>query len=283
MPAPIGHRGSSVTAAAMPELVWPRKPRPSLFGIVAGTAGVLMTVATLADWRYGTGFSFGAVITNLTGDNEVLSRLLHPDWNQVWSARTRAAFMQTLYLAVLGTVAGAIVSLPIALWSTRIGAPNRSTRIVVRTLSNINRAFPDIGFALVFVAVVGIGTLAGFLALFFFSIAVVTKLTSDTLDGIDTGPIEAATAAGARHNQMLRSAVVPQILPAYTSYVLYGFELNLRASAVIGLVGAGGIGQRLNSFRANYDWESVSAIVVLFILVVFIVDRLSTLLRRRLV
>jgi phosphonate transport system permease protein len=264
-------------------IVWPRKPRPSMFGFVAGAVAVVMTLATLVDWKYGTGFSFRTVISNLTGENEILSRLLHPDWNQVWSARTRTAFMETVYLAVLGTVAGAIVSLPLALWSTRIGAPNGVVRVLVRTFSNINRALPDIGLALVFVAVVGIGTLAGFLALFFFSIAVVTKLTSDTLDGVDAGPIEAATAAGARHSQVLRTAIVPQILPAYSSFVLYSFELNLRASAVIGLVGAGGIGLRLKAFTSNFDWESVSAIIVLFIIVVFVVDRLSTLVRRRLV
>ena len=133
-----------MTAPTTP-IVWPRKPRPSMFGFVAGAVAVLMTLATLVDWKYGTGFSFRTVISNLTGDNEILSRLLHPDWNQVWSARTRTAFMETVYLAVLGTVAGAIVSLPLALWSTRIGAPNGLVRVVVRTFSNINRALPDIG------------------------------------------------------------------------------------------------------------------------------------------
>jgi phosphonate transport system permease protein len=153
----------------------------------------------------------------------------------------------------------------------------------VRTVCNIIRAFPDILWALLFVAAVGIGALSGLLALFFFSIAVVTKLTADTLDGIDTGPLEAADAGGARHSQMLRTAVVPQILPAYASYALYAFELNLRASSVIGLVGAGGIGQRIQFFQSQNNWEAVWGIVVMFVIVVFIVDRISTLLRRRLV
>ncbi len=122
-------------------------------------------------------------------------------------------------------------------------------RVVVRGVSNVIRAFPDILWALLFVAAVGIGALSGLLALFFFSIAVVTKLTADTLDGIDIGPLEAANASGARHSQMLRTAVVPQILPAYASYALYAFELNLRASSVIGFVGAGGIGQRIAVLR----------------------------------
>jgi phosphonate transport system permease protein len=177
--------------------------------------------------------------------------------------------------------------MPLALWSTRFGAPNSVVRFVVRTVGNIIRAFPDILWALLFVSAVGIGALPGLLSLFFFSfffsIAVVTKLTADTLDGIDAGPLEAANASGAGHTQMLRTAVVPQILPAYASYSLYAFELNLRASSVIGLVGAGGVGERIRFFVSQNNWEAVWGIVVMFVIVVFIVDRISTLLRRRLV
>ena len=161
---------------------------------------------------------------------------------------------------------------------TRTCARRRARRV-----TNVIRAFPDILWALLFVAAVGIGALPGLLSLFFFSIAVVTKLTADTLDGIDSGPLEAANASGARHSQMLRTAVVPQILPAYASYSLYAFELNLRASSVIGLVGAGGIGERIQFFVSQNNWEAVWGIVVMFVIVVFIVDRISTLLRRRLV
>ena len=142
---------------------------------------------------------------------------------------------------------------------------------------------PDLLWALLFVSAVGIGALSGLLALFFFSIAVTTKLTSDTLDGIDMGPIEAANASGASLNQMLRTAVVPQILPSYASFVLYNFELNLRASAVLGLVGAGGIGARIEFFRGRGDWEELWGLVVMFFLVVFVVERLSVTLRRRLI
>src|SRR5690606_41915183 len=125
--------------------------------------------------------------------------------------------------------------------------------------------------------------LSGLLALFFFSIAVTTKLTYDTLDGIALGPVEAAHAAGATYSQMLRTAVIPQILPAYTSFALYNFELNLRASAVLGLVGAGGIGVRINFFRNRGEWDKLWGLVFMFFLVVFVVERLSVALRRRLV
>ena len=183
----------------------PAKPRPSLFGIGVGLAMVVLTVLTVWDWEYGTGFSLRAVFEKFGNDNPVISAIPDTDWDQMFSARTRAAFVETLRLAILGTSAGVIVALPLALWSTRFGAPNRSVRFVVRAVTNVIRAFPDILWALLFVSAVGIGALPGLLSLFFFSIAVVTKLTADTLDGIDPGPLEAAHASGARHSQMLRS------------------------------------------------------------------------------
>jgi phosphonate transport system permease protein len=254
-----------------------------LFGIGVGVVVIVLTLLTVWDWEYGTGFSLRAVVEKLGNENPVTSAIPNTDWDQMFSARTRAAFLETLRLAILGTSAGILVALPLALWSTRFGAPNRIVRFVIRAVGNVIRAFPDILWALLFVSAVGIGALPGLLSLFFFSIAVVTKLTADTLDGIDSGPLEAANASGARHTQMLRTAVVPQILPAYASYSLYAFELNLRASSVIGLVGAGGVGERIRFFVSQNNWEAVWGIVVMFVIVVFIVDRISTVLRRRLV
>ncbi|MDQ3738409.1 MAG: phosphonate ABC transporter, permease protein PhnE, partial [Actinomycetota bacterium] len=197
--------------------------------------------------------------------------------------RTRGPFFETLQMAVLGTAGGAVVALPFALWTTTVGAPHGVVMWVLRMLSNVLRSFPDLLWAALFVAAVGIGPLSGLLALFFFSIAVIVKLTADTVDGIDMGPVEAARAAGAGHSQVLRTAVMPQILPAYASFVLYSFELNLRGSAVLGLVGAGGIGTRLEFFRNQGRWEEVWGIVAMFFLVVLVVDQISGAMRRRLV
>lgn len=260
----------------------PRRPRPSTFAIGLAVAAVAMTVVTAR----AVDFSLGAIISDLTRENAAIEALKSPDFGQIWSDRSRGPFIETLRLAVIGTVIGGAAALPLALWSTRFGNPNFLLRTAVRSFNNVIRAFPDLLWALFFVAAVGIaggGTLAGTLALIFFSLAVTTKLTSDTLDGIDMGPVEAAHAGGAGYTQMLRTAVVPQILPAYTSFVLYSFELNLRASAVLGIVGAGGIGQRLGFFRNEDNWEAVWGIVFMFFLVVFVVERLSVSLRRRLV
>jgi phosphonate transport system permease protein len=259
--------------------VLPAKPGLSAFAIGTAIGAIVLTIVTAIS----VNFSLGEIISNFGRKNSVVEGLLNPDWGQIWSRRSRSAFIETLQLAVLGTVTGATVALPLALWSTTFGNPNRWLRMLVRSFNNVIRSIPDLLWALLFVTAVGIGALSGLLALFFFSLAVTTKLTSDTLDGIDMGPIEAANAAGAGLTQMLRTAVVPQILPSYTSFVLYNFELNLRASAVLGLVGAGGIGARIEFFRGRGDWEKLWGLVVMFFLVVFIVERISVTLRRRLV
>jgi len=260
-----------------PEL--PPKPGPSWFAIGGTIGAIVMTVITARS----VGFSFSDVWSNLSRQNSVIEGALSPDWSQIWSERSRSAFIETLQLAVLGTVVGATLALPLALWTTKFGNPNRFLRTIVRSFNNVIRSIPDLLWALIFVTAVGIGALSGLLALIFFSLAVTTKLTSDILDGIDMGPVEAANASGAGLNQMLRTAVVPQILPSYASFVLYNFELNLRASAVLGLVGAGGIGARIEFFRGRGQWEELWGLVFMFFLVVLIVERISVSLRRRLV
>jgi phosphonate transport system permease protein len=267
------------TTSEGPVPTLPPKPGPSWFAIGGTIGAVAMTVVTARS----VGFSFSDVWSNLSRQNSVIEGALNPDWSQIWSERSRSAFIETLQLAVLGTVIGATLALPLALWTTTFGNPNRFLRTIVRSFNNVIRSIPDLLWALIFVTSVGIGALSGLLALVFFSLAVTTKLTSDILDGIDMGPVEAANASGASLNQMLRTAVVPQILPSYASFVLYNFELNLRASAVLGLVGAGGIGARIEFFRGRGQWEELWGLVFMFFLVVLIVERISVSLRRRLV
>lgn len=257
----------------------PSRPGPSLFavGLVVGFFAL-----TAVSW-WTTGLSLGSIWSGLFNDNDALSALPHADLGQLLSERSRDPFFDTVRMAVLGTVGGAIVALPLAMASSRHGVPFTPLMWLLRGFTNVIRAFPDILWAMLFVAAVGIGTLAGSLALFFFSIAVVTKLVADSLDAIDTAPLEAADAVGAGWARKQRVAVLPQILPSYVSYVLYAFELNVRGSAVLGLVGAGGIGARLEFFRNRGEWEQVWGIVVMFLIAVFILDQLSSFLRRRLV
>ena len=271
---------ATVTPAPQREqLQLPSKPKPTLFAIGVWALVIVFTIVSARR----VGFSFTGVIEDLQRSNPVFDGLLHTRWGEMFSARSRSAFLQTLQMAVLGTTGGVIVSLPLALWSTEVGNPYVVPRLILRSINNVIRSIPDLVWAGLFVLGTGIGALSGVLALFFFSIAVMVKLTADTLDGLDMGPVEAANAAGASHTQMLRTAIVPQILPAFSSYALYDLELNLRASAVLGLVGAGGIGTRLAFFQNRVQWDKLWGLVVMFFLVVFVVEYISVRIRRRLV
>jgi phosphonate transport system permease protein len=271
---------ATVTSSDAPEsLRLPEKPKPSAFAVGIWILVVVFTVVTARR----VGFSFAGVIEDLQRSNPVLDGLLNTRWGEMFSERSRGAFLETLQMAVIGTTGGVIVSLPLALWSTEVGNPYVVPRVILRSFNNVIRSIPDLVWAGLFVLGTGIGALSGVLALFFFSVAVMVKLTADTLDGLDMGPIEAADAAGASHTQMLRTAVVPQILPAFSSYALYDLELNLRASAVLGLVGAGGIGTRLQFFQSRGQWDKLWGLVVMFFLVVFVVEFVSVRIRRRLV
>jgi phosphonate transport system permease protein len=275
----VGTDGPVRESVDRPAPPLPAKPPPSRFVIGGAVVAVVLTIVT----GLRVDFSLSDIVTNFTRSNSVVEGLMSPDWGQIWSRRSRSAFVETLQLAVIGTATGALAALPLALWSTSFGNPSRPLRAAVRAFNSVIRSIPDLLWALIFVSAVGIGALSGLLALFFFSLAVTTKLTADTLDGIDLGPVEAANATGATLTQMLRTAVVPQILPAYSSFVLYNFELNLRASAVLGLVGAGGIGARIEFFRNRGEWEQLWGLVFMFFLIVFVVERISVTLRRRLV
>src|SRR5699024_4016468 len=135
---------------------------------------------------------------------------------------------------------------------------------------------------LLFVAFVQTGALPGILALIVFNIGVVAKLTPESIDAVDRGPIEAVEAAGATRFQRARFAIFPQIAPNYLSYCFYVLELTLRASTVLGFVGAGGIGQVIVLLMTRLDHSSVSAVVVALFVVVFVLDQASRAVRRRL-
>lgn len=257
----------------------PSKPPPSMFAISMGVLAVVMTGVTVV----ATEFSLTGFIEDVTRPNSSFRGLVNINLGQITNPRTLVAFVETLQIAVVGTIIGGFLALPLALWNSPVGAPNQPVYLVTKAFNNVIRAIPDVLWALLFVSMVGIGVLPGILALVFFSIAVTCKLTSDVLDGVDPGPAEAANASGASHTKMLRTAIVPQILPSYSSFLLYNFEINLRASAVLGLVGAGGVGRPINLYRNLGQWDDVWGIIALFFIITVVVERFSLMFRRRLV
>ncbi len=254
----------------------PGRPPPR-WSLWAGLA----VAAIITIWSaYQIGFRLPAV-QDLSRATDVIAEFLQPNWSFVF--RVREAWLETLYIAVIAAFVGNGVALFVAMLASRVTSPNRGVYQVARTVLSIVRALPDVAYGLLFVVAVGTGALGGILALTMFNIGINAKLTSETIDGVDQGPVEAADATGATLLQRAWSAVVPQILPHYVSYSLYVFELNIRASVVIGIVGGGGIGQVLRVQLNQFNFGNIGALIVALFVVVFVLDRVSLWIRRRLV
>ena len=258
----------------------PVKPRPSLLVPLGIVVFLLLTAASLSK-QLGIGLDAAGLIDDLGRGRPILEQLASPNWSYL--PETIGPMIETFQMAVIASIIGCGVALPVSFMASRVTTSGRVGLFVTRWVLNVVRAIPDVLYAMIFVAAVGIGPLPGIMALILFNIGVVAKLLSETVDGVDPGPIEAGRASGANSFQTVRWGVLPQVLPHYVAYSLYTFELNIRASTVLGIVGAGGIGRTLFAQYKLFHWSNVSvAIVELFVLVVAI-EAISIWLRRRLV
>jgi phosphonate transport system permease protein len=269
-----------MTASAGTGISRPAKPRSSPIIPVGILVFVAITWLSVSG-EYGIGLNIGDIIEDFTRGAGILGELLTPNW--AFLPRTIAPMLETFQMAVLASAIGCAIALPVAFLASRVTAPNAATYLATRSILSVVRAIPDFLYALIFVSAVGVGPLPGVAALVLFNIGVVAKLLSETVDGIDTGPIEAARAGGGNRTQTVRWAVLPQVLPNYVAYSLYTFELNIRASAVLGIVGAGGIGNQLFTQYRFFNWSNVSLIVIELFAFVFLIELVSIWLRRRLV
>ena len=191
--------------------------------------------------------------------------------------------IETFQIAIVSTILGCGLALPVALAMSPLTSPNRVVLVVTRSIMNVVRAVPDLFWAKLLVTAVGIGAFAGSWALSVFSLAVMVKLFSEAVDGADPRPLEAARAAGGRHMPVVRNGVLPTVLPEYVAYGLYVFELNIRASLVLGLVGAGGIGRVVEAQRQYFRFDRVLGVLVIVFVVVFVIEQVSVAIRKRLV
>jgi len=277
-----------VTAAGRPASR-PAKPGRSAL-VPAGIVAFLIITWFSISEQFGIGLDVGGLIEDITRGGGILVRddpdpaqrgLLQPNWGFV--PRTLEPMLETAQIAVIAAAIGCGIALPITFLVSRVTAPNRPVLTIGRAALSVIRAIPDILYALVFVAATGTGALAGIAALVLFNLGVVVKLLSETVDGVDDGPVEAGRATGATRTQTVRWGVLPQVLPNYVAYSLYSFELNIRAAAVIGIAGAGGIGNLLFTQYRFFNWANVSIIVIELFLLVMTIEFISIWLRRRLV
>jgi phosphonate transport system permease protein len=195
--------------------------------------------------------------------------------------------LDTVAMALLATGLAMIFALPLSFLAAHNlmgGNPiTYAIYVVVRTFLNILRSIESLIIAIVFVVIVGLGPFAGMLALALHSVAALGKLYSEVIEGIDPGPIEAIRATGANWLQTVRYAVIPQIVPPFTAFTIYRWDINVRSATVIGLVGGGGIGFLLIELIRVNNMRGVSAVFIAIAVIVIALDYFSAKLRERLV
>ncbi|WP_430611987.1 phosphonate ABC transporter, permease protein PhnE [Enterococcus sp. DIV0876] len=217
---------------------------------------------------------------NTSQMNVILQKMARPDWD--YAPVIVEPILQTIQMAIIGTTFGAIVALPFSLLAARNIMTNTFISGIFRFILNIIRTIPDLMMAALFVAIVGIGPVAGVISISVFSFGMITKLFYESIETIDEGPIEAITASGGSKFDIIRYAVMPQVMSHFLSYLLYAFEINIRASTILGYIGAGGIGVFLQRSLSQFRYDQTSIIVIVIFAVVLVIDTISNRLRERL-
>ncbi|MGF9660822.1 phosphonate ABC transporter, permease protein PhnE [Arthrobacter crystallopoietes] len=230
-------------------------------------------------WSFaGAEFNFAKLGEGTVNMGEFLSRLFPPDFSKFGTIT--ALLIETLQMAIVGTVLGAVLSLLVAFAAASNIAP-RWLYYPARWAMNVIRSVPDLVFALMFVSAVGLGPFAGILAMTLGSLGSIGKIFAEAMESVDRGPITAIQAVGASKRQVIHYGIVPQAAPMLVSYTLLLFEGNVRGATILGLVGAGGIGLELTTAMRMYDYGHLSAIIICIIVLVTVIDQGSALIRRR--
>lgn len=193
------------------------------------------------------------------------------------------ALAETLAIAFLGTLLAAIIALPLGFLAARNTTVNQALRFVTRRGLDGLRGIDALIWALIWVSVVGLGPFAGILAIMTNDIGTFGKLYSEAIEAADRKPQEGVVAAGGSGAERVRFGVLPEVLPVIAGQTLYLFESNTRSSTIIGIVGAGGIGLVLAEMIRTLEWQAVSMIVLLILVMVAIIDFVSGRLRRRMI
>src|SRR3981081_2420007 len=179
---------------------------------------------------------------------------------------------ETILISYVGTLSGAVLAFALNFLAAENTAPAPWLRVVVKRLMEFCRTVPDIVFALIFVIAFGLGPMAGVLAIAIHSIGALGKQFSEIVENIDMKPVEGVRSTGASWISCMRFALLPPVAAGYASYALLRFEINVREASVMGFVGAGGIGQELVVAVRKFYYSDVSAILLLVILTVFVID-----------
>lgn len=242
----------------------------------------LILLAGLYVWSaLGTHLSLQELARGIPQIGDIVGRMLPPNFSIL--GRLVGPTLETLQISIWGTTLGVVLAIPFGLLAARNTTPHPVLYGVARLLLNAARSINEMIFGLIFVAAVGLGPFPGVLALAFHSVGMLGKFFAETIENIDPGPVEAVTATGAARWQVIRFAVVPQIMPEFVSICLYRWELNFRQATVLGIVGAGGIGFELITSMRLFQYQDLLTILIMILAMVTLVDTVSSRIRARII
>lgn len=273
---------TAMTTSAAPSSARPRWVRFTPLQRLGRFCAYLITVAAVA-WSLKT---IEVIPEFLYDAPEQTLDLFKRMWPFDWAYYPKAihhALIETFHIATLGTLLALVIAVPMAILGARNVTRNPLLNGLARFVFVASRSVNSLIWALLFVAVFGPGALAGTLAIACRSIGFVGKLLSEALEESPTGPIEALTAVGAPRSHVLLKGYWPKVEPGFWSIALLRWDINLRESSVLGLVGAGGIGVALDAAMSNLYWDQAGLILAIILAVVLVVEAVTTLIRKRII
>jgi phosphonate transport system permease protein len=258
-------------------LSWPAK----WLNMAKQTVWAIILVGIFVWSAKGTNLSVRELQTGFSGIVDIVSRMFPPDFSRL--PRLIGPLIETIQISIWGTTLGVLFAIPLGLLAAGNISPHRLIYRASRMILNTARAIPEMIFAIVFVAAVGLGPFPGVLALAFHSAGMLGKFLADSIEHTDPGPIEALMATGAKRLQIIVHAIVPQIMPEFVSLCLFRWEMNFRSSTILGIVGAGGIGFELITSMRLFFYQQMAVILLAILLVVTMVDAIATFIRNRII
>ena len=223
--------------------------------------------------------NWGRVLEGVPRAQRFIASFFPPDFTTRWDA-IQSGLLESIWMTVTSTVVGVAISIPVGLGAARNLAP-LPVYLLCRAVVGLSRTFPEIILAIFFVKIFGFGPFAGFLALSIATVGFYGKLLAEDIEDMDPAQAEAVRATGATWLQWLNYAVQPQVIPRMIGLALYRLDINFRESAVVGIVGGGGIGATLNTAFDRYEFESAAAILLVIIAIVMTMEYTSGIVRKQ--
>lgn len=211
---------------------------------------------------------------------DVLLRMVPPDFSDF--PTLFASMVETVEIALMGTLLAIVLSIPLSILSAKNLNPNRFIYSVCKTITIFFRALPEFIVAMILVIAIGFGPAPGILALGLHTMGFLAKFYAEAIEHVDTKPMESLKMMGASKTQAFVFGVIPQITPSFMGNNFYILDRNIRMATMLGIVGAGGIGYELQSAFRMFEYERVSAIVIIIFVTIYILDMVSSSIRQRL-